>query len=68
MPKKMLLGPLLGLESDTAYTVCFLADKSATAASVTLDGGLTHTAVKVGSTHSGSFWRADLIVAPSETV
>lgn len=32
MPQKLLLGPLLGIESDTLYTICFLTDRSVTQA------------------------------------
>lgn len=34
MPKEIILGPILGLESDTDYTVVFLTRESTNKASV----------------------------------
>ena len=57
----LLLGPLLGLESDDDYTVCFLTEKSVSGASVELDGA-THTATEVKELRTGKFWRAEITI------
>jgi hypothetical protein len=56
MTATLLNGPLLGLESDTRYSVCFLTDKTAQAASVTIDAQ-AHNAELVAETPGGLFWR-----------
>lgn len=60
MDKRQLkLGPLLGIEGETRYTVCFLTDHRATQACV-LANGTTFNATVVGKPYSGLFWRAEL--------
>lgn len=58
MTTKLLLGPLLGLESDTLYTVCFSTPRSASRASVTFNGKAVE-AIKTGETPSSAVWRAE---------
>lgn len=61
---KLLLGPLLGVESDDAYTVCFLTEASSASASVELDG-TPHPAVLASTLPSGKkFWRTELTIPP----
>lgn len=55
----LLLGPLLGLESDAGYTVCFLTENSVVAASVTFNGSTQPATVK-SELKSGKFWRAEI--------
>ena len=64
---KLLLGPLLGLESDAAYTVCFLTESSVASATVELDG-VSHAAALASTLPSGKkFWRTELsIPAPPD--
>lgn len=58
---KLLVGPLLGLESDKNYTVCFLTEKSVAAAAVLMQAGRSSIAGRVvGETKSGKFWRAEI--------
>lgn len=64
MAIKLLAGPLLGIESDTLYTVCFLSDKSISSASVTFNGDRVE-AQRMAETPKGFFWRAE-IELPSE--
>ena len=59
MPQKLLLGPLLGIESDTLYTICFLTDRSVTQAIVNVNFKEV-VAVKIQDTYRGSFWRAEV--------
>ena len=60
MPKHQLkLGPLLGIEGETSYTVCFLTTDTAKQAKVQA-GGKTFEAKPVASLYSGIFWRAEL--------
>ncbi|GAB1054630.1 alkaline phosphatase D family protein [Shewanella algae] len=63
MSKKLILGPVLGLESDTLYTVTFISDKNASQASVTYADGQETEAVLIGEIYSGHVWRAVLTVA-----
>ncbi len=55
---KFLVGPLLGLESENLYTVCFLTPDSVGHAHVTIDGE-TLPASEVGKTYSGKCWRVE---------
>lgn len=59
MTAPLLLGPLLGLESDTLYTVCFLTAKDVAAAAVVWDGD-TLAARLVAEIPAGRFWRAEI--------
>lgn len=58
---KLKVGPLLGLDSQDLYTVCFLTDKSASSAGVVMDGA-EHPAVEIDDTPDGRFWRAEVSV------
>lgn len=58
MAKKILVGPLLGLESDTLYTFCFISDKSIGSAKIYTDSN-EFSAITVGETPQGKFWRAE---------
>lgn len=66
MADELLAGPLLGLESDSLYTVCFLANKTTTTAVVHFNNDLVQ-AVRVAETPKGSFWRAEIDIAASST-
>ncbi len=59
----MLVGPLLGLESDTNYTVCFLTDKDTTPPVLIIDGASVNTVEKVNETPHGIFWRGTFKIA-----
>lgn len=58
---KILLGPLLGVELDDTYTVCFLSEKSVASASVELDGA-PHPATLISELRSGKFWRTEITI------
>lgn len=62
MSKKILVGPLLGLESNTRYTFCFLTSKSVQTAIVNV-GNTAVTADCVAETSKGRFWRAEFEVS-----
>jgi len=57
---KLLLGPLLGLESDNLYTVCFVAPSSFDSADVHFSNGKTVKATSIKKLHYGTFWRAEV--------
>jgi hypothetical protein len=57
---KLLLGPLLGLESDNLYTVCFVMPTDCDAADVYFSNGKTVKALAVKTLHYGTFWRAEV--------
>ena len=61
MARKILAGPFLGFEGDTAYTVCFLASKDVTAATVVVNDQ-SFDAKKIQATPSGVFWRAEIAI------
>jgi len=54
----ILLGPILGVESNNIYTVCLLTDNYANNVEVIIDGKVI-VALEVGETPSGMFWRAE---------
>ncbi len=54
MSPKILAGPLLGLEGDTIYTICFLSNQHTAAPEVVVDD-ITYPATRVQSTPSGVF-------------
>ncbi|HKP97570.1 MAG TPA: alkaline phosphatase D family protein [Fibrobacteria bacterium] len=58
MSSKLLLGPLLGCESDTTYTICFLTPGGTPIPDVLVDGRSIKASLIQG-TPSGSFWRAE---------
>lgn len=53
----LVMGPLLGLESETQYSLCFLAEASCKEASVRINGK-SLAASKQADTPKGGFWRA----------
>ncbi|MGB7292166.1 MAG: alkaline phosphatase D family protein [Thermodesulfobacteriota bacterium] len=57
MSGKILLGPLLGLEDDTTYTVCFLSSRHVGTPQVVVDNQ-TFAAEQIQETPNGKFWRA----------
>ncbi len=61
--KKLLVGPLLGIESNTHYTICFSTAPTIAQASVELNGE-TLVCSKVGETPSSQIWRAETDIAP----
>ena len=61
MPTKILSGPVLGLESDSDYTVCFLTDKSVLQATLATNGKQIKI-TQAGRTANGIFWRAKIPV------
>ncbi|RLT93800.1 alkaline phosphatase D family protein [Ketobacter sp.] len=63
MGSKILVGPLLGLESEDLYTVCFSTDQHVQQAQVNLNGHSVD-AVQVGTTSGSLFWRAQHREAP----
>jgi hypothetical protein len=62
---RLLLGPLLGYERDSYYTVCVLIDVGLPAPVLTLSTGATAAFVLAAETPSGRFWRAEIQLAPS---
>lgn len=54
----LLVGPLLGVESDTHYTFCFLTSQSVTTAHIFVEG-VSVAAIRVAETYRGTFWRAE---------
>ncbi|UTM58138.1 alkaline phosphatase family protein [Photobacterium sp. CCB-ST2H9] len=58
MANKILVGPLLGLESESLYTFCVLTDRSVSSVKVMTDAGEI-VANAVGDTPRGKFWRAE---------
>lgn len=55
--KKLKLGPVLGVESDTLYTVCFSTVSEATEAEVVF-GDQVRQCIHIGDTPSSKVWRA----------
>ena len=63
MQHKLLLGPLLGLESGNYYTVVFVTANSTTARvnhAQVLFNGVVVVAEKIGAIYSGDVWRAEI--------
>jgi hypothetical protein len=56
MSSSLMIGPLLGVESDIDYTVCFLTDKTVSSATVILDG-VSVQATQIQTTPKGYFWQ-----------
>lgn len=53
---RLVMGPLLGLESETAYSVCFMTEPGCKSAGVRINGELL-AASKQADTPKGGFWR-----------
>ena len=62
MNTKMKVGPLLGVENDSQYTVCFLSDKTLGGCDLVLDDNKEASFKKITDTYSGQFWRAEFPV------
>lgn len=59
MANSMLqLGPLLGLEGESTYSICFLSKHDTQEAAVRVNGK-TFTAKMVATLYSGKFWRTE---------
>lgn len=58
MKSSILVGPILGIESNDLYTVCILTEKAVNNVEITIDGK-TINASKMESTVSGVFWRSE---------
>lgn len=56
MYSNILLGPILGIESNEDYTICLLSKKSVNQVSILIDG-VAQLAEKIDTTASGIFWR-----------
>ncbi|MFT5757629.1 MAG: hypothetical protein ACI9LM_002365 [Alteromonadaceae bacterium] len=57
---KLLLGPLLGVESDKLYTVCFVTPPNVNSVDVHFSKNKTVTATLIKNLHYGIFWRAEI--------
>ncbi|MGU5715944.1 alkaline phosphatase D family protein [Aeromonas taiwanensis] len=53
---RLVMGPLLGLEAETAYSVCFMTEPGCQSAGVRINGELL-AASKQADTPKGGFWR-----------
>jgi len=58
MKSPILLGPILGIESNDLYTICLLTDKSVNSVEVTIYGEKIN-ASKMDETVTGVFWRTE---------
>lgn len=56
---ELTLGPLLGLEGESSYTICFVTPLHTQDARVVM-GAQTHVANKIADLHSGIFWRTSI--------
>ena len=66
MNPKMMVGPLLGVENDSVYTVCFLSDRTIDGCDLFVNDARTASFRKIADTYSGQFWRAEFpVVADS---
>ncbi|GGI75521.1 metallophosphatase [Shewanella hanedai] len=63
MALKLILGPILGLESDSLYTVLFVANKSIINPKVNYLN-TSVDAINIGEIESGIVWRAELTLSP----
>ena len=62
MATTLVLGPILGLESDHLYTVTFVSTKTTKLASVSYGENQVASAKVIGEIYSGLVWRAELTV------
>ncbi|ELI6431562.1 alkaline phosphatase family protein [Aeromonas salmonicida] len=60
----LLMGPLLGLEAETQYSICFLAGPGCKGASIRINGALL-PASKQADTPRGGLWRASWTASPA---
>ena len=63
MNPKMMVGPLLGVENDSVYTVCFLSDRTVDGCDLFVNDARMASFRKIADTYSGQFWRAEFPVA-----
>ncbi|TDX23830.1 PhoD-like phosphatase [Modicisalibacter xianhensis] len=61
--ENLIIGPILGLESDKTYTICFLVSKCVSKAQVIIDEKIL-LAKNISRLPSGNFWRAQVSIAP----
>ncbi|MBR9907527.1 MAG: alkaline phosphatase family protein [Gammaproteobacteria bacterium] len=59
MPDKLILGPILGIESERLYTVVFITDESIIQPSVQCNGESVDASL-IGTIYSGIVWKATL--------
>lgn len=62
MNPKMMVGPLLGVENDSVYTVCFLSDRTVEGCDLFVNDARMASFRKIADTCSGRFWRAEFPV------
>ena len=62
MNSKMMVGPLLGVENDSVYTVCFLSDRTVDGCDLFVNDARMASFRKIADTYSGQFWRAEFPV------
>lgn len=70
MHKKLVLGPILGLESDHHYTVVVVTDQSASSVNVSYPHHQPVPAQLIGEIDNGKVWRMELNIdsAGEETI
>lgn len=66
MKNTLKIGPILGLESESLYTICFLTEKEVNKVSVNIDGNIVDS-LKIKETPSGLFWRAECQLVISQS-
>ena len=64
---RLVMGPLLGLESETEYSFCFMAEPGCQSAGVRINGELL-AASKQADTPKGGFWRLVWQASPKSKV
>lgn len=57
----MKVGPLLGVENESTYTVCFLSDNSVISCDLAVEGIGVFKFQKLAVTPSGQFWKAKFL-------
>lgn len=62
MKPRMMVGPLLGAEQDTLYTVCFLSDTTIDSCDLFVNDTKAASFQKIADTYRGQFWRAEFEV------
>jgi PhoD related phosphatase len=65
MTQALVLGPLLGLESDSLYTISFVTRADVKKAAVQCNGS-TVAAIRIDDIPSGAFWRAEITIKPQD--
>lgn len=67
MNPKMMVGPFLGVENGSVYTVCFLSDKKISGCDLFVNDARAASFRKIADTWSGQFWRAQFTVCNEES-